>query len=190
MFMIRLFAGLSLPDSIRDHLNQIKLGLPQARWVERENLHLTLYFIGMVDEPVVEDIDLYLSTLDFKPFELTISGVNCFHSRNKVRSVWAGVETTTEITALHEKVKILILRAGLLADRRKFVPHVTLARLKKTSLSTIVPYLGQKAGFRLPPFKVSEITLFQSHILSNGTAYEALATYPAPEVTLRTTRQF
>jgi len=177
--MMRLFAGVTLPGSLRDHLSFMAAGLPDARWVARENLHLTLRFIGEVDEPVVDDIDLSLSTLTFDPFSLTLAGMDCFHSRNKVRAVWAGVEPSEALSALQEKVEGLMIRAGLPPEGRKFTPHVTLARLKQVPLTAVLPYLESHAGFRSPPFGVSQVTLFRSHLGHGGAVYEALATYPS-----------
>ena len=177
--MMRLFAGLALPETLRSQLSFMASGVPEARWVAPENLHLTLRFVGEVDEPVAEDIDLILSSLSFEPFPLSLAGMDCFHSRNKVRAVWAGVAPNVSLTALQDKVEGLMTRAGLPPEGRKFTPHVTLARLKQAPLASVVPYLESHAGFRTLPFEVSQVTLFRSHLGHGGASYEALVAYPS-----------
>ena len=176
--MVRLFIGLTLPDHIKDQLVPMASGIPEARWIDQQNLHLTLRFIGEVNEDVVEDIHNALSKLKFQSFTLQLNGVDCFRSRNKVRSVWAGITPLASLKALRGRVESILVNTGLPPETRKFKPHVTLARLKHTKVTSVIPYLEANAGFQTRQFQVEQLVLFQSHLGHGGATYVALATYP------------
>ena len=176
--MLRLFIGLALPDHVKDQLAPMASGIPEARWIDQQNLHLTLRFIGEVDEDVGEDIHNALSKLEFRGFTLQLNGVDCFRSRNKVRSVWAGIASSASLKALRRRVEGILVNAGLPPETRKFKPHVTLARLKQAKVTSVIPYLEANAGFQTQQFQVEQLVLFQSHLGHRGATYEALAGYP------------
>ena len=176
--MLRVFLGLCLPNSVKDQLSPMKSGLPKARWIDGENLHLTIRFIGEVEETLAGDIHDALSTLSFEAFPLRLKGIDCFHSRNKVRAVWTGTATSSHLKYLKRKVEMNLGRTGLPAESRKFTPHVTLARLKLAPLTSVIPYLEANAGFQTESFQVDQVFLFRSHLGHRGAAYETLAAYP------------
>tara|TARA_B100000315_G_C14587885_1_gene594124 strand:- start:1902 stop:2444 length:543 start_codon:yes stop_codon:yes gene_type:complete len=176
--MLRLFVGLELSETVKSEIGLISSGLPNARWVRRENLHLTLHFIGDVDEGVAEDIDAALAEIVSPPFDLKLDGIGCFETRNKVRAVWAGVAPEPELSQLYSKVEQALIHAGLEPTRRKFKPHVTLVRLKNVRAEAVVDYLEFHAGLSLPPFAADHFTLFRSHLGHAGVAYEVIARYP------------
>lgn len=103
--MLRLFVALSLPDPVKTQIAPMKSGLPGARWIDQENLHLTIRFIGEVEDTYAEDIHYSLSTLRFETFPIRLKGIDTFRSRNMVRSVWAGIEPSTQLKALQKKLK-------------------------------------------------------------------------------------
>jgi 2'-5' RNA ligase len=156
---------------------QIKSSLPEASWIVPENLHMTLNFIGDVNECVAEDIDVALRGIEAASFDLTITGVGYFESRNKVRAVWAGVAAEPDLRHLHAKVAQALILAGQEPEHRKFRPHVTLARLKRVPVTAVAGYLEAQAELLLPPYSVDYFTLFRSHLGHAGAAYEALARY-------------
>jgi len=176
--MLRLFVALSLPDLVQNRIAPMKFGLPGARWIDQENLHLTIRFIGEVEDTYAEDIHYSLSKLRFKAFPIRLKGIDTFRSRNMVRSVWAGIEPSTQLKALHKKIETNLVSVGVAPETRKFTPHVTLARLKRAPLAKVFPYLEANAGFETPPFEVFQVLLFRSHLGSGGADYEALAVYP------------
>jgi 2'-5' RNA ligase len=176
--VLRLFVGLKLPETARTELSIIASGLPGARWVAPQNLHLTLRFIGDVDEGLAEDIDGKLAGVAAPDFEVTLGAVDCFHTRGRVRMVWAGVSAGPQLTALQAKIESAAVRAGLDPEGRKFKPHVTLARMKNAPLVSVRPYLEAHGGFRGSRFRVSEFTLFRSHLGRSGADYESLVDYP------------
>lgn len=176
--MIRLFAGLALPESHRRQLATMQNGLKGARWVEPHNLHITLRFIGEVDESVGADLSAALDAVRVQPFELRLKDIGTFG--RPPHSVWVGVEDTPggALAHLHSVVESIMVRAGLVAEGRKFSPHVTLARFKKTiSQERLGAFVAAHAGCALAPFEVSGFTLFESHLSHLGAQYAAFAEY-------------
>ena len=175
--MIRLFVGLELPDSVRSDLAAICSGVPGARWVAPDNLHLTLRFIGNVEDTVLGDIDLALSKLRAPAFDLVIQGVDQFCKGRRPTMLWAGVPRNPALTHLQGRVERAIQRAGLEPEGRKFTPHVTLARLKDANASRVRTFITANSLFRSAPIPVERITLFSSFLARSGAIYRAEAEY-------------
>lgn len=180
---MRLFIALSLPDEVRDRLALLGHGLPNARWVAPESLHLTLRFVGDLEGPQAHDLDDMLSTIDLPEFELTLSGLGTFDEGRRLRSLWVGVEPSEPLQRLQAKVETAAQRAGLPAERRKFKPHVTLARFKDNpSELKLQHYLAANALFRCGPFPVEEFVLYSSFLAHTGALYAPEAVYPLERV--------
>ena len=128
---MRLFVALDLPWGLRDALFHLAGGIPGARWIPPENYHLTLRFIGEVPPTCAEEIDLALTTLRARKLSLTIAGVGCFSKAGRQTQLWAGVERSEALDRLQAKIENALQRAGLEPERRRFTPHVTLARLRR-----------------------------------------------------------
>ena len=94
-----------------------------------ENHHLTLRFIGETPKHRAEEIDTALAALRAPGFPLTLAGVGCFAKGGSAVSLWAGVERNPALDHLQSKIETALQRAGLDPERRRFTPHVTLARL-------------------------------------------------------------
>jgi 2'-5' RNA ligase len=168
--MIRLFVALSLPETVRRQTAMLQGGLPGARWSSDEQLHLTLRFIGEVDEGVARDIDDALSGIESPAFTLTLSGVGEFGGKNP-RMLWAGVRPSEPLRHLQRKVETALQRLGLEAEGRKFSPHVTLARLRGAPLSKVREFLSAHALFGSLEFPVESFALYSSQLTSDGSIY-------------------
>src|SRR4051812_13408366 len=129
--MIRLFVALPLPEDVTDSLLALEQGVPGARWSTREQLHLTLRFIGEVDGRDASAIDETLAAISAPPFTLQLKGVGAFGGKNP-RALWAGVAANEALIHLQRKIESTIQRLGFHAEKRKYTPHVTLARLRAT----------------------------------------------------------
>ena len=175
--MIRLFVGLTLPDAVQRRLDMLCAGVPGARWVSRESRHLTLRFIGDVSESVGADVHDALSEIEAPAFELTLDGVGQFASKGQARMLWVGAEREERLYRLAAKVESATVRAGLAPEGRKFVPHVTLARLKDVREEQLGPYLTDHALFRAGPFPVGRFVLFSSFLSKNGAIHTPEAEY-------------
>jgi 2'-5' RNA ligase len=145
--------------------------------VKPENMHITLRFVGDVNGEDVEDLNDALADISCPPFNLSLAGVDCFGGSKGVRSVWAGVEKPQELDPLQASVESTISRLGYGPEERKFTPHITLARFKKTRADKIAPFFESNLGFVSSPFSVENFTLFRSHLGHEGAHYEVLADY-------------
>lgn len=176
--MTRVFVALELPETIRDRLALLGGGVPGARWVDRENLHLTLRFIGEVDNGCLHDIDEALATIAAPAFEVALDGVGQFGTGARSRILWAGVERNQALGHLHAKIESALVRCGLPPEERRYSPHVTLARLKEAPRDRVGRFIADRGLFRAGPFPVDGFTLFQSLLGRSGATYVPLARYP------------
>ena len=169
--MIRLFVALDVPASHRQRLLGLCHGVRDARWVPEANLHLTLRFIGEVEEPQAEEIVTALGSVEAEAFSVTLDGVGHFKTGRRIRSLWAGVAPCEALLILQERVDATLRRAGIPTDGRRFTPHITLARLKGGTPERTGPWLEINSLFRTEPFTVNSFTLFESHLGHNGSIY-------------------
>lgn len=176
--MIRLFVAVGLPDDLRRRLAGICGGVPGARWTSPVNFHLTLRFIGDVDEGDAEDFAHALAGVRVAAFDVTLAGVGHFGTAEEARILWAGVEKNAALIRLQRAVKSTLMRAGLPREDRRFTPHVTLARLVDAPLPRVSAFLAQNSLFRAGPFAVDGFTLFSSHRSGEGPLYRVEADYP------------
>jgi 2'-5' RNA ligase len=174
---MRLFVGLDLPFELRERLAGIAGGLPGARWVPPDNYHLTLRFIGEVAPDTAEEIDLALAVLRGRGFPLALSGVGVFEKGGRAIALWAGVERSPQLDRLQAKIETALQRAGLEPLRRRFVPHVTLARLDNAVPHRLVSYLQARSLFRTAPVSVDHFTLFSSRLGKEASVYTAEVDY-------------
>lgn len=172
--MIRLFVGIGLPPEVKLRLSLICSGVPGARWVDPGNFHVTLRFIGEVDEGVAADIDEALLKLRAPRFKLQLAGTGHFGAK----MLWVGVEKTPELVRLHEKIETAMVRLGLPPETRRYAPHVTLARFNKDPGPKLAEYLADHALFREAPLAVDHFSLIASYLTKSGSIYEDQADYP------------
>ncbi len=170
--MYRLFVALELPETITQELVSISYGVPGARWLEPEQMHLTLRFIGEVDGGVFRDVAAALMEIEEPAFDLTLRGVGFFPPRNHPHDLWVGVEKNDALVHLRNKIESRLVRAGLTPESRKFVPHVVIARLKETKLNKLADFLARNSLLHLQPFTISGFNLYSSHLGSRGASYE------------------
>ena len=175
--MIRLFVGLGLPEPLRETLSMMERGIPGARWIEADNYHVTLRFIGEVAEDRAEDIDSALGAVQAPPFALSLAGAGHFGKLRKARSVWAGVEASEPLNHLQARVESAIVRAGNAPEERRFKPHVTLARIKGETGHHLANFLSEHGDFRAPPFEVDAFQLYESQLTRHGPVYRSLRSY-------------
>ncbi len=175
--MIRLFVALPLPHDIRLRLSTLASGVPGARWVAPENFHLTLRFIGEVPRSTAADIDDMLAGVRAPAFDMTLGGVDHFGPLRKARALWVGVQRNAALQHLHDKIESAVVRAGLPRETRKFVPHITLARIKGETGHHLANFLAGNSLFRAGPIEVDRFVLYASHMGREGSVYEELTDY-------------
>ncbi len=176
--MIRLFVAVELPEDVRTGLARLCAGVPDATWVKPENIHLTLRFIGEVDEGGFRDIDAALGQVLAPGFDVSLGGVGCFPKRGPPKVVWAGVAKNAALAHLYDKVESALVRTGLEPEGRKFAPHVTLARLKRARMGRVREFVSQNMSFEAGPFPVRSFTLFSSFLARGGAIHRPETEYP------------
>lgn len=169
--MIRLFVGVGLPEDVRMRLAALGAGIPGARWTAPENLHLTLRFIGDVNEDVADDIHDALETVRVRRFDINLAGAGHFESAGQVHTLWVGVEKNPELVALRDRIESVLVRIGQKPEGRRFTPHVTLCRLRDASIGRVSTFLAANGLFRAGPIAVDRFTLFSSAAQGGGRIY-------------------
>ncbi|MEV4610052.1 RNA 2',3'-cyclic phosphodiesterase [compost metagenome] len=168
--MPRLFTALEVPRHVALSLSLLRGGIPGARWIDVENYHITLRFIGDVDNRTADEIVDRLDRIDRPEFQAQLTGIGSFGSK-KPHSIWAGVSMSPDMLALQAEIERICQRIALPPDPRKFMPHVTLARLKHCRLDDVVHYLSGRGNFHTAPFKVSRFVLLSSKESVGGGPY-------------------
>jgi 2'-5' RNA ligase len=175
--MHRLFVALRPPASIRRLLLAAMGGISGARWQTDDQLHLTLRFIGEVDRHRAEDIHAALGAIHHPRFALALNGLGHFDRRGFPDAVWAGVTPHEQVKALHRKVDAALLRVGVPADERAFLPHITLARLNRGA-GPIGNLLEEAGGLASPAFTIDNFALFESDLTNEAAIYSMIERYP------------
>jgi RNA 2',3'-cyclic 3'-phosphodiesterase len=175
--MPRLFTALEIPHDAAMSLSLLRGGLPSSRWIDTENYHITLRFIGDVESHVADEIASALDRVERPPFDLSLHGVGQFGGK-KPHSIWAGVTPIHEMIQLQAEIERLCQRLALAPDPRKFTPHVTLARLRNASVSDVAHYLSSHGTFATKPFTISRFVLLSSRDSVGGGPYITEEAYP------------
>ena len=174
--MPRLFTGIEIPQTVRQQLSALRGGLPGARWIDEENYHLTLRFMGDIDENYARDVADELARVERPSFSVTLDHIATFGG-DRPRSIIARAKASPQLTALQAEHERIIRRVGLPAETRKFVPHVTLARLKSTSPIAVADYLSSRGLFGSLSFLVERFVLYSSRASTGGGPYLIEANY-------------
>lgn len=175
--MPRLFTAIEIPREIGDRLALLRGGLPGARWIDRENYHLTLRFVGDIDMHVAEEIAHGLARVRRSSFPIRLDMIGSLGSK-KPHAIVARVGASPQLTELQAEQERIIQRLGLPAEQRKYTPHVTLARLRGTPSRDIAEYLSVRGGFTAGPFEVDRFVLYSSKASTGGGPYIVEEAYP------------
>ena len=174
--MLRLFVGIEFPPELRLRLSLLCTGLSGAKWVDPGNLHLTLRFIGEIDEGLAADVDEALARLKARRFTLQLVGTGVFGG-NRPHALWVGVQRDPALLQLRDRIEQTLVRVGLPPEQRRFAPHVTLARLREPVLDQLGGFLAAHAQFRAEPLEVEHFSLIASFPTKAGSVYEDQADY-------------
>lgn len=178
--MPRLFTGVEIPSEIGAELSMLRGGLTGARWVEPGDYHITLRFIGDVDDSVARDVTQLLGMVRRRAFDLELMGLDQF-GNNKPRAIFVPVRVQPALSELQGEHERLMQRIGLPAESRNYKPHVTLARLRDTPARAVADYLAVRGLYRSRPFRVSRFVLYSSRASTGGGPYVVEAAYPLIE---------
>lgn len=179
---MRLFVAVDVPDELRDAIETsvvegLRDRVPGARWTRREGRHLTLAFLGNVDDERVEDIASALGSAAsmHAPFDAAFEEIGGFPTLRRPRVLWIGIGAGAEpMSALASSVQDALVPLGFEREDRPFTAHLTLARFPKPRIIESFP----EVTVQLNRFHVNEIVLFRSQLHPKGARYTALERMP------------
>lgn len=178
---MRLFVAMDLPAGVKDELARaigvLRPAVPAARWVPRENLHLTLKFVGEVPDERLSAISAAVAEVagGFVDFSTHLEGIGSFPSPRRARVLWVGLaDPAGGIAALAVGLDEAFAPLGVAREARPFTPHLTLARFRTPTLLAAQP----EVPLDPTPFAVERLTLFRSRLGRPAPRYESLATFP------------
>ena len=169
--MLRLFVALALPALVKAQLGALAGGIPGARWVPPENYHLTLRFIGEIEPWKADEVDHALAGIRSPRFDLSLAGIGAFEKGGRIQSLYVQAERSEALTRLQGKVETALQRIGLEPERRRFAPHVTLARTDRADTLKLISFVQVNSLFRPPPVTVEHFTLFSSYLGKEAAHY-------------------
>ncbi|MBR0657534.1 RNA 2',3'-cyclic phosphodiesterase [Plastoroseomonas arctica] len=175
---MRLFVALGLPEAVSSQLAGLIGGIPGARWVPPENYHLTLRFIGEVEPWRAEEVDEALAVIRAKPFDLTLTGLGLFEKAGRINALWVGIERCEGLLRLQSKVETALQRVGLDPERRRFAPHITLARTERAAPDKLISFVQAHNLFRAPVMRIEEFCLYSSKLGKEQAVYVPEVAYP------------
>lgn len=169
---MRLFSALPVPDDVSDRLALFRGGLRDAKWVEPADYHVTLAFFGAVERPVAEELAQALSEIVAKPFDVSATRLGIFGA-DKPHAIVALIEKSPELVALEAAHRAAMARLGIGDPVRKYTPHVTLARLRRTPANDVAEWMGQQAAFAMLSWRPHGFALYSSRVSRGGGPYVA-----------------
>jgi RNA 2',3'-cyclic 3'-phosphodiesterase len=172
----RLFTGLEIPADIAADLAELRGGFSGARWIEPDNYHITLRFIGDIKLSVARDIADALSEIRRPRLVVEFEGLSWFGA-DRPRAIVAKIRSTPPLLELQAEHERQMRRIGLAPETRKFTPHVTLARLRAASPLAVADYLGHRAFLAQRRFEASRFVLYSARASTGGGPYLVEAAY-------------
>ncbi len=129
--MKRIFIAIDLPTEVKEALYSLRTNKPGVRWVGKDQMHITLLYLGKIRETIIDDVVQRLNKITQQPFEFRISGTGCFPDKKRPKVIYAAVSEKTGLMKLREKVEQEVGQFREKSDNRAYVPHITLARIKR-----------------------------------------------------------
>jgi len=174
--MPRLFTGLEVPETVALRLSLLRGGLGGARWIEPGDYHVTLSFVGEIDGGAARELEDELAHIASAPFEVRMTGLSSFGG-DRPRALIASVELSSALSALQSDSDRAMRRIGMAPERRRYTPHVTIARLNGVSSGAVAGYLGERY-FEPLAFTARRFVLYSARTSKGGGPYTVEAAYP------------
>ena len=183
----RTFVAIELPRALRakviEHIEQLRRNVPDTRasWSPEHNLHLTLKFLGNVPAMAIPQLSdaIARAVSGVKPFELTVADCGVFPPKGRPNVLWIGVGSVErELAQLYQRIEDECCNVGFPREQRAFHPHLTIARLRKHGDERRLAEAHQKLGFNHEAFAVSEIVVFKSELLPQGSKHTPISHHP------------
>ena len=183
---MRVFCAIDLPDNVRErslqHIARLRDEVPQtqASW-SRDNVHLTLKFLGEIPQSRVENLSQAASrsVAGLSPFEVFVEETGAFPQHGPPRVLWIGVtDASGELAELHARLEEECAKAGFAKEERPFHPHLTLARLRKPQGARTLASAHQELGFEPVVVTVSELLVMRSELTNEGSKHSVISKHP------------
>ncbi len=183
---MRIFIAVELPDKIKEKIDTLityfKTQLPKQalKWVRKENLHLTIKFIGEFPEDEIPKIKTIIDEVltNQSEFSFSIEGLGMFPNSDNPRVIWLGITGGDPLISIHQQLNLSLAQIGVKTDHRPLSPHLTIARVRqgidRATLSQIGNSLSEFRVDTLGSIIVDHITLFQSNLKPAGPHYKVL----------------
>ena len=176
--MQRLFIALDMPPNIESSLNVLCQGIIGARWVNTNQYHLTLCFIGKKSIGLQREIELELNRISGPSIDIRLRGIGYFPPRGPIKVLWAGLDPEPLLETLQKKIDACLTDLSVDFKKRKFIPHVTLARFSKPPTQNhMTDFLTSHSLFTTKKFTVSQFHLYSSHLRQEGAIHIKEASY-------------
>lgn len=175
--MPRLFTGLEIPQPSNMELSLLQGGLKGARWIDPKNYHITLKFIGDIDYSLADEVKFELRKVESDSIEVRFDGLGVFGGK-KPHNIHANVELNSTLERLEEQQSRILERIGLKFERRKFIPHITLARLRGFRMEEVANWIGSKGKLSVQSFIASRFVLYSARESTGGGPYVVEVGYP------------
>jgi 2'-5' RNA ligase len=181
MEQLRTFIAIEFPADIKQELSHLQQELASpdlnAKWVSRENIHLTLKFLGSVPSNKIGEIGRALREClqDEETFSFVLSGLGAFPSVSRPKVVWVGIEEGKErLRRIARKIEAALEKLGFPKEKRGFSAHVTLSRIKKEKKPGGLEKRIGDTNYTSHPIRVPRIALMKSDLTSKGPIYSTL----------------
>lgn len=168
--MPRLFSAIEVPCEATQSIRSLCNGLLGARWIDDFDYHITLNFLGDIEDHLADRLILAYDKVDFEPFTVRLKSANVFGSK-KPHSIYVAIEPNAALNALHKDLQNIAVQLGVLIDKRPFIPHITIARLKAVNAQELANYLSLCLSFTAKPIVVNRFVLMSAKASKGGGPY-------------------
>jgi RNA 2',3'-cyclic 3'-phosphodiesterase len=179
---MRTFIAIEIPSEIKSALAALQTELRRAgadvSWTKPENMHLTLNFLGEVDERRIVEVEkaCILSAAGFQPFTLSLNDTGVFPNARQPRTLWAGLSGAVEnIVEMHVRLDERLALIGFKPEEKEFHPHLTIGRLKSNKKTHELLALAEAHPLPALSFAVTEMVLMKSELHPAGSEYTPMA---------------
>ena len=176
--MPRLFIAIDIPDPIKDKICELRRNLPGVRWTVRDQIHITMRFIGDSDDMLFSKIKSSLSEIKLPPFGLELTGSGFFPNERRPSVFWLGCGENRGLSDLKEYMDLVLDSCGIPPERRKFQPHITVARLKLVNEKDCIKLKNIHKVLFPTGFNVTGFVLYSSLLKGNGAEHSKECIYP------------
>jgi 2'-5' RNA ligase len=177
---LRCFIAIELSESVKSALAELQNNFRKCqadiRWVKPDNIHLTLKFLGDIDDVVGIEKVISEACNKYKPFDIEVAGAGVFPNIRSPRVLWVGIDDNEVLAGLQSAIEDGLAMLGFKKDKRKYQPHLTLGRFRSLrGDGTIVDIIGSYNNYKLGFMNASKVSLIKSELSLLGAVYSKIA---------------